>query len=414
MTAGRRFLFLQGPPGPFFSELAKGLAVQNHHCLRVNLNGGDWLDWRRASIRYAGSLADWPSFLEALVVREDVTDIVLFGDCRPHHAEARRVAERRELLLHVFEEGYIRPDWITLERGGVNGHSSLPRDSQAYMALSTALPPLPPFPPIMAHFRERAAATLAYYAAASLAAPWFPGYRSHRPHAAIAELTGWCAKVALQPVTRLRAVISAGRLRAGAWFLLPLQLDSDHQIRTHSPFANMIEAIEAILASFAAHAPADTRLVVKAHPLDNGLRRWRGEVRRIAERHGVGDRVAFLDHGDIEALVAAAHGLVTVNSTTGTLAVAQGTPVAVLGTAVYDLPGVTHQGDLADFWSNPGKPQREIYDAFRRVLVTRCLVRGGFNSRAARAESVPAAVYRLGAAIGPAAGAGMIAERAIA
>jgi capsular polysaccharide export protein len=27
--------------------------------------------------------------------------------------------------VHVFEEGYLRPHWVTYERGGANGHSPL-------------------------------------------------------------------------------------------------------------------------------------------------------------------------------------------------------------------------------------------------------------------------------------------------
>ena len=31
----------------------------------------------------------------------------------------------RGLRIHVFEEGYMRPYWVTYERGGTNGHSRL-------------------------------------------------------------------------------------------------------------------------------------------------------------------------------------------------------------------------------------------------------------------------------------------------
>jgi capsular polysaccharide export protein len=41
----RRFLFLQGPPGPFFRLLGAALATRGHGVLRVNLNGGDAHDW---------------------------------------------------------------------------------------------------------------------------------------------------------------------------------------------------------------------------------------------------------------------------------------------------------------------------------------------------------------------------------
>ncbi|KAK0357684.1 hypothetical protein LTR94_038459, partial [Friedmanniomyces endolithicus] len=70
------------------------------------------------------------------------------------------------------------------------------------------------------------------------------------------------------------------------YFLFPLQLDSDAQIRLHSPFAGIAEALNLIIASFARHAPADTRLVIKEHPLDNGVRDWEQTARDLAERYG--------------------------------------------------------------------------------------------------------------------------------
>lgn len=392
----RCFLFLQGPPGPFYPMLAQGLRSEGHRCCRVNFNGGDWISWRGPALNYRGTVEGWPDFLAELLARERITDIVLFGDCRPLHMIARRMARERALTVHVFEEGYIRPDWVTLERGGVNGNSSLPTDPQAYLQLAASLPPIPDHPPIPASFRVRAAEAALYYFATWALSPVFRGYRSHRPHGTFAEMVGWAGRMVRRPLSRFRSFLAGRKLGTRPYFVLPLQLDSDHQIRIHSPFAGMSEAIDAIVASFAAHAPAPAALVVKEHPLDNGLKAWRPIVRRAAARHGASARLVFIEHGDTDSLVKGALGVVTVNSTTGTLALAAGRPVAVLGTAVYDLPGITHQGSLDDFWTDPGVPQMEIYDAFRRVLVARCLLRGGFSSHAGRAHLVPSAVARLG------------------
>lgn len=43
--APRRFLFLQGPPGPFFAALAAALAARGCAIHRINLCGGDQHDW---------------------------------------------------------------------------------------------------------------------------------------------------------------------------------------------------------------------------------------------------------------------------------------------------------------------------------------------------------------------------------
>ena len=50
--------------------------------------------------------------------------------------------------MHVFEEGYMHPYWVTYERGGTNGNSRLMdmsiEDMQKALAKSDMEAPLPP------------------------------------------------------------------------------------------------------------------------------------------------------------------------------------------------------------------------------------------------------------------------------
>jgi capsular polysaccharide export protein len=85
-----------------------------------------------------------------------------------------------------------------------------------------------------------------------------------------------------------------------------------------------------------------------------------------------------------------------VNSTSATIALARGTPVCTLGDAIYDLPRLTHQEHLDSFWKNPSRPEPGLYPAFRRVLVDRCLVRGGLASESAVSVLIETIMERLG------------------
>jgi capsular polysaccharide export protein len=58
-------------------------------------------------------------------------------------------------------------------------------------------------------------------------------------------------------------------------------------------------------------------------------------------------------------------------------------PVVALGHAVYDIPDITCQGGLDAFWRDPVAPDAETFAAFRRVLIERCLIPGGFFSEGA-------------------------------
>lgn len=400
----RRFLFLQGPPGPFFRLLGAALASREHQVLRVNLNGGDAHDWPPGHATVAawrGPPAHWPGFIARLLRDRAITDLVLFGDCRPHHRAAILAAAGTGTQVHVVEEGYLRPHWLTLEQGGVNGHSSLPRAPRAYLDQAARLPPpATNAPPVEATPGRRMRDTIAYFTHMVLRSPAWPFYRSHRPGSILVEGIGWLMKHRTRPRARRETDAALGRIAAwraqgGRVTLFPLQLSSDYQIRAHSPFATMALAASHVLADFAAHAPADMALLVKEHPLDATLGGWTGWITRAARALGQEHRIIPIPGGDLRTLCEDCSGLVTVNSTSATFALSAGVPVAALGHAVYALPGLTHQGALSDFWHAPAPPDPVLWDAFTRVLHHRCLIRGGLASSDAVAMAVENAVGRL-------------------
>ena len=157
----------------------------------------------------------------------------------------------------------------------------------------------------------------------------------------------------------------------------------------------MQSAASYVIESFAAHAPDDVHLLFKAHPLDCSFFGWRRFVAEHARRLGLESRLHYVDGGDLDEMIDHASGLICVNSTSATLALAKETPVCTIGEAIYDMPGLTHQGHLDSFWTNPTPPEPGLYQAFRRVLVDRCLVRGGLASQSAVATLVEGITERL-------------------
>ena len=395
LAARQRFLFLQGPPGPFFHRLSEALLTLGHAVQRINLNAGDRAAWPGAAVDYRGTAEQWPSFVDDFMVRNQISDLVLFGDCRPLHDAARSLARLRDIRIHVFEEGYIRPDWVTLELDGVNGYSTLPRDPYWYLEAARSLPALVRRPHVPATFQRRAREATTYYTRATFGQWRFPHYRSHRGRSASTEALGWLKQFALRKMRHEQAEAAIARLAGQRYFMFPLQLSSDHQIRVHSKFGTMQAGAAYVIESFAHWAPSDTLLLVKEHPLDSSLFSWRRYIRRIASRLGVQDRVLFARGGDLVDLVEDALGVVTINSTTGTLALASGVPVVALGDAVYNIPGLTFDGPLDRFWVRPTPPGPRIWDAFCRVLQARCLIYGGFASDEGIEMLIEGAIGRL-------------------
>ena len=121
--AGKRVLFLQGPVGPFFWNLAKDLRHHGADVFKFNFNAGDWLFFPRSAQAFKGKFSEWPAVLEAFIAQQRIDVILLFGDCRPIHTCVRGIAQELGCALGVFEEGYLRPNHVTFEPVGVNGNS---------------------------------------------------------------------------------------------------------------------------------------------------------------------------------------------------------------------------------------------------------------------------------------------------
>ncbi len=393
----RHFLLVFGPFGPFTSRLGKRLRHAGARCSRVILNAGDLLDWGpRHGLPYFGSLHGWPDWLRTTIRRERVTDIILYGDAHPYCVEAGRVAAQMSIAVHVMEQGYFRPFWITLERNGVNANSSLPRDPEAYRRAAPEAPTpderwLPPLTP------PAAWNLFAYHAVLWLGTPAFPFFRLPYQYSLPRQALGHARRYLDQRLLsrRHRAEREAALDTKGPVFLAVLQRPGDSQLRLHSPFTSVAEFIERVISSFAGHATADARLIFNAHPLDHGVDPHGRVVSRLARAFGIADRVFFLDRGDIRALMPSACGAVTVNSTAGLSAIQMGLPTIVLGEAIYDMPGLTHQSALDTFWTAPEPPDPALYDAFRRVVIARAQIGGAYATVRGVEMAAPEVTRRL-------------------
>jgi capsular polysaccharide export protein len=374
------------------------LAMREHGIKveRINICGGDSVDWPEPATNFRGAFRDWPVFFDNFLRDHQITDILLFGDCRPYHVSARGVAALRRVRTYVLEEGYLRPHWMTLELDGVNGHSRLARNKEWLIEQAKVLPPEPFLPPVRASFRRRVRDTAKHYIAVHAGRLTYPFYRTHRPGSAIVEAVGWGWKWLTSGLRARQTNDVLNCLADKPFFLFPLQLSGDYQIRSHSPFPDMRAAASYVMESFARHAPDGAHLLIKAHPFDTSLSNWRSYVSRRASRLGIGERVHFIDGGNLERLSADAAAMVCVNSTSATLALAAGRPVCTLGEAIYKVPGLTFDRHLDEFWTNPVPPAPGLYGAFRRVLVDRCLVRGGIASESAVQTLIESILERLG------------------
>jgi capsular polysaccharide export protein len=388
---GRTFLFLQGPHGPFFGSLARAMATAGARCLRAGFTAGDRAFWPRALpyIAHREGLDAWAQRLPGILADEGVTDVVLYGDTRPLHRAALDMVRARGITAHVFEEGYLRPWWVSYERGGSNANSPLMDLPNA--AFATVAPDAPvEAPDHWGDLRQHVFWGAAYHAVVALGGRAYPGYRPHRAIGLGAEAGLWLRQILRWPVTavtrwqRTRAI----RRSARPWHLCLMQLDHDASYRAALPFPDTAAFVAHVIGGFAAGAPAHHLLVFKQHPLDDGRLPLARIVAEAARAAGIADRVRTIPGGQLARVLDGATSGVTVSSTAAQAALFRGLPVRAFGRTVYSRPGLTSDQGIAAFFAAPQAPDPAAYAAFRAFLLGTSQLPGGFYSARGRRQLI--------------------------
>ena len=394
MKQAGRYLFLQGPHGHFFSELATALRLQGQFVLKVALNRGDEVEWRAAGPleRYTSDPDAWDGWVAHLMAEREISDLVLYGDARPRHAAAIRAAKARGVRVHCFEEGYIRPYWVTYERSGVNGYSRLMDLSVADMtaAMRGRDLELEEAPGHWGSAWHHVYFGFRYHTYVWLFNRGYPKTAPHRPTGISTEFRQYLRRMLALPhlllkrAAREREVIEANP----PYHLVLLQLAVDASMRAHSEYTSVADFMEDCARAFKAGAPPDDVLVFKAHPFEDGREKLNQVAKALEERHGLTGRIRFLEGGKLANLLDHAATVVTINSTAAQQALWRGLPVSVHGRAVFDKPELVSHQPLEEFFAAPKKPDHDAYMTYRRFLLSTSQFSGGFYTQSGVNEVV--------------------------
>lgn len=390
----RHFLFLQGPHGPFFYRLGKMLRATGAQVCRVGFNAGDRAFWREQAsyIAFRGTAQEWPDRLAEILDGNNITDVVLYGDTRPVHAAAVIAARARGLRIHVFEEGYLRPFWVTYERDGSNGNSQLMEMSVADIRhrLQQADLELPEVPGHWGEMRQHIFYGALYHWFVMARNHDYPNFAPHRGISVRQEFKLHLKRLALMPWHRIDRLIATRRIRQGGfpYHVALLQLEHDASFTAHSPFFSMRDFLRVVIEGFAAGAPSHHHLVFKAHPLEDGRTPLKQDIARIGAEFGVSDRLHFVRGGKLAALLNHARSAVAINTTAAQQVLWRGIPLKAFGTAVYSKPEFVSDQPLARFFAAPMRPDVKAYRDFRLFLLETSQIPGGFYSARGRQQTL--------------------------
>lgn len=394
----RRIVFLQGPPSPFYTRIGCQMVALGHDVTAINLSLGDRLFWRGPNpVNYQGSFAEWAGYISNFLDENKITDIILHGEQRPYHQHAVEAAKLQNVQVIATDFGYLRPDWIVFEKEGMNGNSKFPRDPIQIRALAAEVQDIDFEPKYRDNFWTMAGGDMLYHFS-NLFLCWLsPNYRPYQRDNPLLLYPGTGIRLLMSGRSAKKAQRQFATLcSSGArYYVFPLQIENDFQITAYSPFGSLEEAIRKVIKSFAENATPETRLLVKVHPWDPGLKSWRKVVQRLGVEFAVIDRISYYDGGNLDEMIRGAAGVVTVNSTSGLRALQLGCPVKLLGEAIFDIAGLTDPGELDQFWHHPDLPDVELTSAFIKAIAATLHIRGGYFSEPGLSAAVNTAVERL-------------------
>ena len=372
--------------GNFFNYLDHKFMKLGATTFRIGLNAGDefFADARHYT-PFKGRIEEWESFITHFLKRHSIDKLFVFGDCRFYQSKAIEIAKSLKIEVFVFEEGYIRPDFITLERDGVNDNSSLPRERTFYDALNyhdKMECNSKNIHPVGNTYKEMALQAIAYYVVGNLFSYKYPHYQHHRTFSALLEafygVRNFIRKQKYKFIERNGKKLFEGEL-SKKYYFVALQTHEDFQILHHSDYKNIEEFIEEVLVSFCKYAPKERHIVIKHHPMDRGKKDYAPFIKKKARELGCLERVKVVYDIHLPTLLKHAIGTITINSTVGISSLFHSTPTICMGRSFYDIDGLTSKGmKLDDFWQNYKTVDQELFNKFRCYLIQKTQINGSF------------------------------------
>ena len=372
-------LLLQGPLGSFFKHFSDQLSQAGETVYKINFNGGDeFYAQSDNSIAYTDKPKDWSAFLTRFIELNNIQTVFTYGDCRFYHHEAKRICINHDVRYFAFEEGYLRPNYITLEEGGVNGHSPLAND-EGHKAIEAYAPvhAVKDEELISPNFFKRIIYAAVYYNVSALSRLKFLSYKHHRSFNPVFEAFCWNRGFIRKLIYKAVEPDAQEVSDKGRFYLVPLQVYNDAQIEFHSDYENMEAFITEVLESFA-KSKQQCNLVIKHHPMDRGHVNYKSFISKLSRKLNIQEQVFYIHDQHLPTLLKNCLGVVTINSTTALQAFYHKAPVTVMGDAFFDMPGLTHQSNLDDFWLKPEVLDEEFADRFRGYLLDHGQINGSF------------------------------------
>ena len=368
----KNILLLQGPIGKFFNHFKRFCYKYGgvDGVYKINFQIGELLLYfDKNTYFYRGTIDAWGQYLKEIVEKHKIEQIFLLSTSRIYHQIAIDLAKELNIDVYVFEQGYIRPHYVTIEQNGVNAETNLPKCPEFYLNLNTDNK-VKPDKPIINEKRKQLMSIpynwalfivhLSIYGYGIVATNYLINKHHISPFKDRGKwiflhtlgfsklfLKSLFAKVNFKTKKNNNYWIKKNKAN---YYFYPLQVASDTQL-TQNAKMTIEESLIQVIESFQAFSLPETYLIIKHHPLDRGHNNYKKLIFSLAKKYNIPHRIKYIYDCNLSKALQYSLGVIVINSTTGLSALLHKKPVICLSkTAVYDISSLTYQKDLHTFW----------------------------------------------------------------
>ena len=376
-------LFLMGPIGTFFARLSNYLEENNVKTYKISFPLYEYGFPKSRLIKFDKDIYLFKNFLKKILIDKEIKHVFMYGNVLIPHRQALTLLEELKkedihINSHIFELGYLRPNFVTLENKGINYNSSFIKSREFYLKQDAY--EFFPIPKSHARLRIRK-----IWKTISFINHSFKNYKivnkAHKlqpkPIYIWKQIKGFFLKFYF----RLREYkLKKKCFVENKFFLVILQVSTDSQLTEGSDIKDNKKFIYKVIKDFAKVNP-NIYLVFKHHPRDRGYNNYLDLIKKISKEFGVYEKVFYIHDYFLSKLFQNPNciGTVLINSTVGYQSLYHSVPVKSLGITPYNIKGLTDQRDLISFFKNPSTVDKLLFNKFYKYILENSQINGNFD-----------------------------------
>lgn len=338
-------LLLQGPVGNFFYEFSKYISKQNATVFKINFSLAEEFFYKKNKnvTFYKDTLMEWPSFFVKFIKQNSINKVYILNDSRPYHEPIVDLCIKYKIDLYVFEDGYFRPGYITLEPYGVNGNSHI--NKFALNEFDNVMD----IKELNFKLQNKFISRVKFSLISNLNFIFCSNYSSYRPLNSYYWAKRLIKSYLIFFISFCKDSITFKMLKKSnkKKFFVPLQVFDDTQIRFHSSYESNFDFIDEIFNQIEKINRENFIIMFKQHPGDRGQINYKKYIQKKIKKNNLSANISFSVVTPVKKFIEICDGVILINSTSGIESLREGKEVLVKGNAIYG--SMCHRNEIKDF-----------------------------------------------------------------